>query len=197
MNQKGLTKEDLLHVPKACILQAPKLELNLSRISIWPARFHRASAPSTMFSLRKQKCEAPSLCCLWQDSMFTNQLWNTGSKLPWSMIVKEPLRHSQLQLETAALRWFALFFFGSPQSLPFLHCFVFCAGEGALVTEHQALHSSAVWQCRFLTLVFPLGREGLNTRTQLCPDSEDTACCFHYCTRDLHMQGKGGMSNTP
>lgn len=64
---------------------------------------------------------------------------------------REPLRHPQLQLETAALWWFAFFFFGCPQSLPFLCCLVFCAGEGAAVTEHQALHSSAVWQRRFLT----------------------------------------------
>lgn len=75
---------------------------------------------------------------------------------------REPLRHSQLQLETVALQWFAFFFFGCPQSLPFLRCLVFCAGEGASVMEHQALHSSALWQCRFLT-VFPLGREGRNT----------------------------------
>lgn len=41
----------------------------------------RLSVPSTKFSLRKPKCEVPSLCCLWQDPMFTNQLWNLDSQL--------------------------------------------------------------------------------------------------------------------
>lgn len=38
------------------------------------------SVASTKFSRRKWNCEVPSLCHLWQDSMFTNQLWNIGSK---------------------------------------------------------------------------------------------------------------------
>lgn len=41
---------------------------------------HCVSVPSTKFSPKKWKCEVPSLRCLWQDSMFTNQLRNSGSE---------------------------------------------------------------------------------------------------------------------
>lgn len=113
-----------------------------------------------------------------------NQLWNTGSKLPWSTIVKEPPRRSQLQLETAALRWFAFFFFGCPQSLPFLGCFVFCAGEGTAVTQHQALHSRAVWHCRFLTLGFSSGAGGPEHQ---CPSCVLTLKTLHVVFTTVHV----------
>lgn len=52
----------------ACVLQALKLESNLRSNLGLPVWYSSASVPSTIFSLRKQKCEVPSLCCLWQDS---------------------------------------------------------------------------------------------------------------------------------
>lgn len=69
-NQKGLTKEDVFRCAfKVCILQALKLELNLSSNLDATSPYNSASVPSTTFSLRKQKCEVPSLCCLWQESI--------------------------------------------------------------------------------------------------------------------------------
>lgn len=56
--------------------------------------------------------------------------------------MKEPLRQSQLQLETAALWWFAFFFFGCPQSLPFLRCFVFALERERL--SHSTKHFTPV-----------------------------------------------------
>lgn len=66
---------------RAFTLQTLKLEPNLSAAISWNLTSlmeQCLSVPSTKFSLRKRKCEVPSLCCLWQDSMFTNQLWKYG-----------------------------------------------------------------------------------------------------------------------
>lgn len=63
---------------RAFLLQTLKLEQNLSAAISWKLTSlmeQCVSVPSTKFSLRKRKCEVPSLCCLRQDSMFTNQLW--------------------------------------------------------------------------------------------------------------------------
>lgn len=72
-NQTGATEGGfkVCHVFfRAFILQTLKLELDPLAAISWnmTSLMQRVSVPSTKFSLRKQKCEVPSLCCLWQDS---------------------------------------------------------------------------------------------------------------------------------
>lgn len=179
-----------------CFFRAPKLELNLSRISIFPARFHKPSAPSTIFSLRKQKCEAPSLCCLWQDSMFTIDseilvLNCLGAR--WWRNHRGPAPAGDCSSLVVCL---FLLWMPSEPPFPLLFYLLRWRGRGCHTAPSTSLPCCLALQI-FNSWFFLWGGRAGTPVSQLCPDSEDTACCFHYCTCDLHMQGKGGLFNTP
>lgn len=112
--------------------------------------------PSTKFSLRKWKCEVPSLCCLWQDSMFTNQLWNTGSQFALEHDCEGTTRNFKDQTLTAALSpWFAFFLLWMPPKPPICYSFILCTGNWAFIIEfRQAFPPVLFGNAIFLTIGF-------------------------------------------
>lgn len=154
-NQNGLTKEDE-GVPRAfkmCILQALKLELNLS------------SNPDATGPIQERTCPFHYIL-----SEKASEMWSAQPLLPLARInpclqIKSEIlvlnclgallwrSHWPLsaELETAALRSVRLFFFGCQchQRLPLAVLFCALETENLPQIPHEAFHSGAVWQCRF------------------------------------------------
>lgn len=136
-----------------------KLELNLWAEISWNSTGrmqHCVSAPSTRFSLRKRKCERPSLCCVRQDSVFTNQLWSTGSAFALEHNREGTTKNFKDQTSHCSSSPLVclFFFFGRHQSLPFA---VVLFLHWKLCVYHRvppSFHSAAVWQCNFFNYLF-------------------------------------------
>lgn len=152
---------------KAFVLHTLKLELNLSaEISpdLTSLMQQCVSVPPTKFSLRKWKCEVPSLCCLLQDLMFTNQLWNTGSPFAFRHDCEGTTRNLTDQtLNCSSFPWFAFFLLWMPPKPPICCSCMSCPENWAfLIAYHQAftpvLFGSATFFFKLLVVLIWDGR---------------------------------------
>lgn len=113
--------------------------------------------------------------------------------LPWSTIVKEPLRIFKIKLPAAALSpRFAFFLLWMPPKPPVCCSFLFALETVRFILECRQASTPLLFGNAVFLTVFNSGREGKNTSVLAVFRfrSEDIACCFHYCTLDLHMQEK-------
>lgn len=131
-----------------------KLELTLSAEISWNLTGlmrPRVSVPSTEFS-EKMLMWSARLCCLWQDSMFTNQLWNTGSQFALEHDCEGTTENFQDQTwDCSSCPWFA--FFSSLDATKASHLLSFYFVHWNPSVSHRAppsFASSAVRQCNFL-----------------------------------------------
>lgn len=150
--QKGLTKEDVFR----CAMCFQSVYPSSPETWTQPQQQSWCNQSSTIAHLslplhslwenRNVKCPA-SAASGKNHSMFTNHIWNTGSQL-W----RNPSWPFSAELEAAAPGSLCLSDVSVSHASHFL-CSHFCAleTEQALTTAtHEAFHSSAAWQCRFL-----------------------------------------------
>lgn len=188
-----ISKEDLLHVFKAHILWALKLELNLSS-NLSDTAAHLPLPLCSLWENRNVKCRASAASgkthCLQTHSKIL-VLTRLGAWL-W-----RNHRDWQLELEMQALPWFAFFLLDALRASRSLFCPVH--QRASVYPEHQAFRSSAVWQCIFLTIRFSFGAGGKEHQYPSRVLTLQWRHCMLFSllyTWPAHAR-KGGMFNTP
>lgn len=149
----GLAEEDVLGVLSKCVPFKPwDLNSASAAVSVQPVHTiaHLSLPLHSLWENRNVKCPA-SAASGKNQSMFTNQIWNIGSRLPWSVLVKEPLTVLSWAGDCRSSQPLP-FFFGRQCHQPSHCCFVLCTGDWAFSHHgrHRRLLTPAVWPCRFL-----------------------------------------------